>query len=150
MLEERMPLAAIIYSLGSSNRLLEDFLDLLASVTIKIVLDVRRFPTSGFSHFVGTNLERLLKAEGYSNHYLGDLLGGFRKPGYEEYTLTHEFQAGLVRLERLARSGQAAFICAKRFPWRCHRRFIARRLEEKGWQVIHIIDKDRVWKPRGP
>jgi hypothetical protein len=50
-----------------------------------------------------------------------------------------------VRLERIARERKMAFICAERLPWRCHRRFIARELEKRGWQVIHIIDKGRDW-----
>jgi uncharacterized protein (DUF488 family) len=30
----------------------------------------------------------------------------------------------------------------------CHRRFIALELEKRGWQVSHIIDKERNWVPR--
>jgi hypothetical protein len=34
-------------------------------------------------------------------------------------------------------------LCAERLPERCHRRFIARSLEERGWQTVHLIDADR-------
>ena len=42
----------------------------------------------------------------------------------------------------------AVIICAERFPWKCHRRWISRELHRRGWQVEHIIDKGKVWTPR--
>jgi uncharacterized protein (DUF488 family) len=35
-------------------------------------------------------------------------------------------------------------LCAERLPERCHRRFIARSLEERGWKVAHIIEENRI------
>ncbi|GFP36050.1 hypothetical protein HKBW3S43_01838, partial [Candidatus Hakubella thermalkaliphila] len=29
-----------------------------------------------------------------------------------------------------------------------HRRFIALELEREGWEVVHIIDKERTWQPK--
>jgi len=55
---------------------------------------------------------------------------------------------GLKKLEKVARERRAAIICAERFPWRCHRRFIALELEKQGWQVNHIIDREKEWLPR--
>ncbi|MFZ3121772.1 MAG: DUF488 domain-containing protein [Thermodesulfovibrionales bacterium] len=40
-------------------------------------------------------------------------------------------------------------VCAERFPWKCHRRWISRELHRRGWQVEHIIDKGKVWTPKG-
>jgi len=51
-------------------------------------------------------------------------------------------------MEQIGKESTTAFICAERFPWKCHRRFIASSLEEKGWQVMHIIEKDRIWRPK--
>lgn len=42
----------------------------------------------------------------------------------------------------------AVIVCAERFPWKCHRRWIARELHKRGWQVEHIIDKGKVWTPK--
>jgi uncharacterized protein (DUF488 family) len=75
-------------------------------------------------------------------------LGGFRKGGYERYTMTEEFNKGLKELEVYALDKDTVFMCAERFPWKCHRRYISRELESKGWKVIHIIDKDKTWIPK--
>ena len=71
----------------------------------------------------------------------GEKLGGFRRGGYQDFTATSEFRSGLYKLEEIARERSTAIICAERFPWRCHRRFIALELEKRGWRVSHIIDK---------
>jgi len=52
---------------------------------------------------------------------------------------------GVKKLEKVAWERRAAIVCAERFPWRCHRRFISLELEKQGWQVIHIIDQGRDW-----
>ncbi len=75
-------------------------------------------------------------------------MGGFRKKGYEDHTQTEDFSAGIEKLERIAAKSVTAFMCAERFPWRCHRRFIAQDLERKGWKVIHILDEERTWEPK--
>jgi len=137
----------VIYTLGTSTRTSEEFISLLTGHRIEMVADVRRFPTSRFEHFKRENLSGLLHGSGIKYIYLGEELGGYRRGGYPAFTAAPEFQAGLVRLEQIAREKKTAFICAERLPWRCHRRFIAMELERKGWQVIHIIDKGRDWIP---
>ena len=32
-------------------------------------------------------------------------------------------------------------MCAEKFPWACHRNYIASTLKQRGWQVIHILDE---------
>ena len=137
-----------VYSIGHSNRSMEDFLDLLRQNKIKTLIDVRSFPVSRWEQFKKENLSRLLSDKGFGYVYLGRELGGFRKGGYESYTRTDEFKKGLEELEAYALEEETALMCAERFPWRCHRRHISRALEEKGWKVIHIIDKDKTWIPK--
>ena len=79
---------------------------------------------------------------------MGKELGGYRREGYRTFTDTAEFKAGVERLRQVARQKRAAIICAERFPWRCHRRFISRALEKRGEEVIHIIDPGRDWQPK--
>jgi len=55
------------------------------------------------------------------------------------------FAKGVEVLSAIGREERVAFMCAERFPWKCHRRFIAAELERRRWRVIHIIDKDRTW-----
>ena len=138
----------VIFTLGSSTREPEEFLNLLRQYSIETVLDVRRFPTSQFEHFRRENLRELLEKNGFRYVYLGDTLGGYRDGGYERYTRTDQFKAGLNCLEELAWPRVSAIMCAEKLPWRCHRRWISLHLESRGWRVIHLIDEDRVWVPK--
>lgn len=138
----------VIYTLGTSDRTAEEFLALLGSLGVELVVDVRRFPTSRFEHFRREELKDLLEGEGFGYIYLGEELGGYRRKGYEAYVGTEEFRQGLERLEELARRKRVVIICAERLPWRCHRRFIGRELEREGFRVEHIIDEKRKWEPR--
>ncbi|RJQ45997.1 MAG: DUF488 domain-containing protein [Nitrospiraceae bacterium] len=137
-----------IYTLGTGLRTFEDFIEILGSCTIEAVIDVRSYPVSKFDHFRKKNLESLLKKEFIEYHFLGRELGGFRKEGYEQYTHTPEFEQGIGLLETIASSKTSTVICAERFPWKCHRRFIARALHGRGWTVEHIIDKGKLWIPK--
>jgi len=138
----------IVYTVGSSNRKAEEFLNLLKIYGIKVLVDVRSFPTSKFEHFKRGILEEILLEKGIEYFYLGEELGGYRKGGYEKHMVTEKFQSGLVELLRIAGLKQTAIMCAERFPWKCHRRFISQELEKKGWSVVHIIDEKRIWEPK--
>ncbi|RKY29766.1 MAG: DUF488 domain-containing protein [Candidatus Omnitrophota bacterium] len=135
-----------IYTIGTSNRSIEEFINILKSYGIKNVVDVRRFPTSKFSHFKKENLEKYLENEGIKYIYLGDLLGGYRKEGYEKYMETEEFEKGIERLKKIAEKQLTTIMCSERFPWRCHRRFISKKLKLSGIEVVHIIEKNKIWK----
>lgn len=137
-----------IYSAGTSTRSEAEFLELLKTHNIKTLVDVRRFPTSKWEHFKREHLEALLKREGINYAYLGKELGGYRKGGYESYQLSDGFLQGLKKLEEIGLIEPTVFVCAERLPWRCHRRFIGNALKERGWEVVHIIEKDRVWQPK--
>jgi uncharacterized protein (DUF488 family) len=139
---------SIIYTLGTSTHSKEEFLELLNYYHIETVVDVRSFPQSRFEHFTKENLMSILKEVGITYIHLGKQLGGFRKGGYLSYTKSVPYQEGISNLEQIGRQSITAFICAERFPWRCHRRFIASTLEERGWYVEHIIEKDRTWRQK--
>ncbi|RMG65826.1 MAG: DUF488 domain-containing protein [Calditrichaeota bacterium] len=140
--------AGRIFTVGTSNRTEQAFLALLRAYGIEQLVDVRRFPTSQrFPHFKKEALAAACRSAGLHYLWLGDLLGGYRKGGYEAYMQTPGFAQGLNRLERLAQEHPTAFCCSERLPWKCHRRFIARALESRGWQVVHILDEDRIWTP---
>ncbi|MDQ7849113.1 MAG: DUF488 domain-containing protein [Armatimonadota bacterium] len=138
------------YTLGTSTRSPQEFLDCCRAFGIVRIVDVRRFPTSRrFPHFVQPAFAAWLQAAGIAYVHLGESLGGFRVGGYEAYMASEHFRQGLARLEALLREAPAAVVCSERLPWRCHRRFIARELEARGWAVIHIIDPRRTWVPAG-
>ena len=138
-----------IYTLGTSTRSLEDFFAILKVFGIKGIADVRRFPRSRkFPHFNRERIEQESRERNLSYHWLGDLLGGFRKGGYESYKKEPSYLEGLQKVEALAEQYPFVLVCAERFPWKCHRLQISRSLVERGWDVIHIIDRDRTWRPK--
>ena len=137
-----------IFTLGTSNRSLEEFLEILKEYKIEAVVDVRRFPTSKlFPHFKKENLEKLLKKENIEYFHI-EKLGGYREGGYEKYMETEGFKEGLENLIEIAKKKKTTIICAERFPWKCHRTFISLKLQERGFQIIHLIEKDKIWEPK--
>jgi uncharacterized protein (DUF488 family) len=138
----------VIYTLGTDLRSEEDFIEILLAYNIQSVIDVRSFPRSRIAVFGRKNLESLLNREGIEYHFLGAELGGFRKGGYTSYIITDEFLEGIVLLESVAFKKISVIICAERFPWKCHRKWISRELYNRGWKVEHIIDKGKVWIPK--
>ena len=138
-----MPAEKTIFTLGTSNRSLEEFVHLLRANRIEMVVDVRSFPTSKFSHFKKEALSQSLAEEGLGYFSLGRELGGYRKGGYEAYMQTDDYLRGMDLLERMAARVPCAILCAERLPWRCHRRFIGRSLEERGWKIVHIIEEGK-------
>ncbi|KPJ62265.1 MAG: hypothetical protein AMS15_04490 [Planctomycetes bacterium DG_23] len=137
-----------IYTLGTSTRTFEEFISLLKSFGIDLIIDVRRFPTSRFEWFKKENLETLLSGESIQYLYMGKEFGGYRSGGYEAYTQSEEFQKALAALKEVSTGRNGAIVCAERFPWKCHRLSIARELEKLKFDVIHIIDEKRTWRPK--
>ena len=137
-----------IYTLGTDRRTEEDFVEILLAYNIQALIDVRSFPRSRIPIFTKENLELLLNREGIDYHFLGRELGGFRKGGYVAYVITDDFSKGVDLLETIALVKTSVIICAERFPWKCHRKWIARELHKRGWEVDHIIDKGKLWIPK--
>lgn len=133
-----------IYTVGTSTRAADEFLEVLAAFAVRTVADVRRFPASSrYPHFTREALAASLRERGTTYAWLGEDLGGYRSGGYGAYCQTGGFARGLSRLESLAASSPTAIMCAERLPWRCHRRFLASALRLRGWEVVHIVERDR-------
>ena len=128
-----------IWTIGYSGRTKEAFLKLLKDYGIEIVVDVRHFPTSKNPDFKREALEAWLPENGIRYVWLGDLLGGYRRGGYERYMGTPAFREGIEKLLQIAREGRTCIMCMERNPKYCHRRFIAAYLEAMGVKVIHIL-----------
>lgn len=58
------------------------------------------------------------------------------------------FEQGVERLSELAVQNPAAIMCAEKFAFKCHRRFIARRLLELRFRVVHIVDAINSYEAR--
>lgn len=138
----------ILYTLGTGLRSSEDFMEIIHAYEIRAVLDVRSYPRSKLPHFSGEMLSGLLASNGIAYHFLGKELGGLRKGGYTAYIITEEFREGIRSLEAIACETLSVIICAERFPWKCHRKWISLELHKRGWEVRHIIDKGKLWIPK--
>jgi uncharacterized protein (DUF488 family) len=126
---------------------MEEFLEILKAHDIKQVVDVRRFPGSKkFPHFNKENLEKILLENKIQYFYLGDLLGGFRKGGYKNYTKTREFKEGIKKLLGVVKKSKTTIMCAEAIWFKCHRRHISNELAKLGHKVVHILDEKRTYE----
>ena len=143
-----MNIRPLIYSIGTSLRSAEDFMEIISAYGIMAVIDVRSYPRSKIEHFSRQPFSGLLQEGGIQYYFLGKELGGLRKGGYASYIITEEFHEGVRKLEAIAGKQTSVIVCAERFPWKCHRKWISLELHKHGWDVRHIIDKDKVWIPK--
>jgi uncharacterized protein (DUF488 family) len=144
-----------VHTIGHSTKSIDTFLGLLDAHSVKLLIDVRRWPASKRNpQFHREALSNALLENGIEYLWRGDL-GGFRKPApdsvntawqvgafraYADFMLTPEF-AGIVReVEELAGAKRAAFMCAEAVPWQCHRQLLADAFLVRGWSVHHIMD----------
>ncbi len=130
-----------IFTIGTSTRSIEEFLEIIKEYKIDKVLDVRRFPTSKLEHFKKEKLKDALNKEKIQYFHIVEL-GGYRG-GYKEYVKTEEFKKGLEMLIKIAKESKAAIMCAELLFFRCHRRYISDKLLELGMEVTHILDIKR-------
>ncbi len=152
---EKSPL---VFTIGHSTRPLDEFIDLLKTHGIRMVIDVRTIPRS--RHNPQFNLEALpesLKSAriGYT-HMSG--LGGLRHTrrdspnmgwlnssfrGFADYMQTEEFERNLEKLITLVRRKRCCLMCAEAVPWRCHRSLVADALQARGVSVGHITGRNQ-------
>jgi uncharacterized protein (DUF488 family) len=138
----------IVFTIGTGLRSFEDFIEILFAYDIEAVIDIRSYPKSKLPHFSGQTFPQLLKSNRIEYFFLGRELGGLRKGGYTAYIITEEFREGVRALETIAWEKLSVIICAEKFPWKCHRKWIALELQKQGWDIRHIIDKGKVWIPK--
>jgi uncharacterized protein (DUF488 family) len=143
-----------LFTVGHSNRSLEDLIALLRGHGVDVVADVRTAPGSRrLPHFSRPALAALLPPRGLDYVHLPEL-GGFRRPapdsrndgwqnrsfrGYADYMSTAAWRTGLERLIALAVDRNLAAMCAEAVPWRCHRSLIADALVARGLTVTHLL-----------
>ncbi len=89
------------------------------------------------------NLSAALPKAGVEYVWMGEGLGGFRKEGYDAYSHSAAFAAAIGRLAEIACQKTVAVMCAEKLFWKCHRRWIASALSERGFHVVHILDEKR-------
>lgn len=146
-----------IFTIGHSNLPFEQFVSLLKEFEIRLLADIRHYPSSRkFPHFNRPALSERLAAENIDYLWLEALGGrrhtpagdkslntGLRSPGfrsYADYMATEQFRNGVRELLSAAAKTRTAFMCAEKLFWRCHRRLLSDYLTSQGVQVVHIMD----------
>ena len=147
-----------VWTIGHSTHSLEEFVAMLHSFQIQMLVDIRNFPGSRrYPHFNKDALEVSLPSHDIQYMHLKEL-GGRRKPvensvnkawrndafrGYADYMQTNEFKSAITKLEATANKYRTAYMCSEAVWWSCHRSLVSDYLKWKGWTVMHIMGIDK-------
>ena len=143
-----------VFTIGHSTRTLGEFIQLLKSYGVTLLVDVRTVPRSRHNpQFNKETLPASLRPEGVRYIHMPEI-GGLRRPkrdsvnlawrnssfrGYADFMQTKEFADNLLKIMELARENCLALMCAEALPWRCHRSLISDALVVRHVKVQHII-----------
>lgn len=150
------------FTIGHSNRTLEEFVELLRGAEIALLADIRTIPKSRANpQFNEDTLPGALAAcqIGYERiAALGGLRGKSKTiardvnafwtnesfHNYADYALSETFRMGLDHLIEQGRDRRTAIMCSEAVWWRCHRRIVTDHLIARGESVFHIMGKGRI------
>ena len=150
------------YTIGHSIHPITEFVGMLQSVDVNLVVDVRTVPRSRTNpQYNNDALPQSLASFhiGYEHiAALGGLRGRNRSVppnvnafwqnqsfhNYADYAMSDEFRAGLDRLRELGHNQRCAIMCAEALWWRCHRRIISDYLLAAGETVFHIVGPKKI------
>jgi uncharacterized protein (DUF488 family) len=154
-----MTMTQTIYTIGHSTHPIEEFVGLLKSHEIGILVDIRNIPKSRHNpQYQQEALKTSMKEHGIVYKYMKDL-GGLRKAkadspnggwhnssfrGYADYMQTKPFLGALNRLIETGKTAHTAIMCAESLPWRCHRSLVADALIVRGIAVLDIMPDGKV------
>jgi len=155
---------AVLYTIGHSTRSIDELIAALRAHEIQTLVDIRAFPMSRrLPQFNRESLEKSLPEAGIRYLWM-KALGGYRKKvledspnialrndsfrNYADYMLTAEFEQAIAELVALAEHSRAAYMCAERVYFRCHRMLVSDWLVAHGHEVLHIGDAGPVKEHR--
>jgi uncharacterized protein (DUF488 family) len=150
------------FTIGHSNRSIEDFAGLLREAQVELLVDIRKIPMSRANPQFNTDaLPGALAPFRISYEHIA-ALGGLRGKAralpaqvngfwtndsfhnYADYALSEQFRAGFEQLVGDGFKRRAAIMCSEAVWWRCHRRIVADYLIADGRTVFHIMGPDRI------
>ena len=145
-----------IYTVGHSNRTLEEFIELLTKHGIKRVLDIRAIPYSAYNpQFNREALIAPLRAAGILYAHNEVLAGPIpdretmeratrcsdRSKGYAIHVESEIFQQEFTRLsDEGVFTLATAMMCGEKRPDHCHRRVASDYLTRRGVEIVHVIN----------
>ncbi len=150
------------FTIGHSNRSIEELIALLRAAEIGYLADIRRIPKSRANpQFNEDALSGSLASAGISYERVA-ALGGLRSKArtiapevngfwenqsfhnYADYALSDDFHAGLDHVIEQGRKRRCVVMCSEAVWWRCHRRIVADHLIARGETVFHIMGEGRL------
>lgn len=150
------------FTIGHSNRSLDEFAELLRAADVRRIVDVRAFPRSRAQpQFNIDTLPDSLALHGVSYEHVAALGGRRGKSSavpaevnafwihqsfhnYADYALSRAFHDGLTHLINTGSAHRCAIMCSEAVWWRCHRRIIADYLIVRGEPVFHVLGLDHI------
>ncbi|MBB1483879.1 DUF488 domain-containing protein [Tessaracoccus sp. MC1865] len=145
-----------LFTVGHSDRSIEEFIDLLAAHEVGVLADVRSLPGSRkFPHFNSEALATSLPERGIEYLRIEDLGGRRNKSktvdpsangmwrnqsfhNYADWAMGEDFGRALQQFRALG-PRRPTVMCSEAVWWRCHRRIIADHLLALGDDVRHIM-----------
>jgi uncharacterized protein (DUF488 family) len=150
------------YTIGHGTRPLAEFIELLQSVEVRLLVDVRSVPRSRTNPQYNRDvLPASLAPFGIGYEHMA-ALGGLRGRernvppsvnafwqndsfhNYADYALGAAFGEGLKHLRQRGQSQACAIMCAETVWWRCHRRIITDYLLASRETVVHVLGPGHV------
>lgn len=148
-----------IFTIGHSTHTTREFIQILKSFGIEMLIDVRHYPGSRHCpQFGKARLKRNLERNNIDYLHIEEL-GGRRRVdknselnaawrnaafrGYADYMQTKEFKRALKDLMVFAKTKRVVIMCAEAVPWRCHRSMIGDALILHHFSVLDIFAKGK-------
>ncbi len=143
----------MVYTIGYAGVTIDRFVQILESLRITLLIDVRSIPKSQyFYQFNNNNLSKTLanfgiKYENWNqefgarqddlNFYTDNILD------YEKFAKSQQFKDGISRLAKLENQGEnICLMCAEIDPINCHRAILCgKEIFANGIEINHIIAK---------
>ena len=143
-----------VFTVGHSNKPVELLIAKLEAFQIRVLVDVRRYPSSKrYPQYNRPALAVSLQLRGIA--YIHELeLGGHREPkpdsvngglknegfrGYADHLVDEDFRLAFERIKGAARKVPVAVMCAEAEPSHCHRYFLSDALTVDGFEVVHVL-----------
>src|SRR5665811_317713 len=155
-------MASPFFTIGHSTRQIGEFVALLNTSQIGLVVDVRSIPRSRTNpQYNRETFPETLSSFQIAYEYIGELGGRRAKArdiapsingywenqsfhNYADYAMGSSFHSGFAKLLELGRTRRCAVMCAEAVWWRCHRRIIADYLLAADEKVFHILGKTHI------
>ena len=139
-----------LYSIGHSNQSFDEFLEMLQSQGINVIVDVRSVPASKYTpQFNCEPLQAALNRAGIHYMWFGEEFGARRtdaldadnKVDFEKAVQTPAFLRGTERvLNGLQKGYRISLMCSEAHPLECHRfAMVSRWFFEHGVDMQHIV-----------